>query len=126
MALANRSLKPYPPVDVALVDTSNATGPTGQVAITWKNRNRLTSGIKKQTAATEALEASQTHTIRIYKTAGLVLLRTYSALTGTSQNYTAAQELADTGLLVLSPLTIKIKSIRDTYESAEQTFVITR
>lgn len=124
--IVSRSLEPYPPVDVQLVDTSTAA-PSGQVAITWKNRNRLTSGIKKQSATTDTVEVGQATVIRIYKTVGNVLLRTETLSAGeTSFNYTAADELADTGLLVLSNLTIKIKSVRDGYESAEQTFVVTR
>lgn len=92
----------------------------GQVAVTWKNRNRLTATITKQTAATETPEVGQTTTIRVYGQDGTTLLRTASGLTGTSYNYTAVFELADTGLGVLqTSLTFKITSVRDGYESQE-------
>lgn len=117
MALANRSLKPYAPVGIAFVDTSDPGG-TGQVAVTWNNRNRLTSGIKKQSAASDTLEDGQEHTIRVYAHDGTTLLRTVTGLTGTSYNYTAAFEIADAGGLEAS-LTFKIKSTRDGYESYE-------
>lgn len=98
---------------------------TGQVAITWKNRNRTTGLIKKQTAATETLESGQTTTIRIYGEDGTTLLRTVTGLTGTSYDYTAAFEVADAGSLQDS-LTIKIKSVRDGHESAEVVKTVTR
>lgn len=98
---------------------------TGKVAMTWNNRNRLTSGIKKQTDASDALEAGQTQAIDIYKADGVTLLRSYSGLTGTSQDYFATQEVTDAGTLQ-SGLVIKVKSVRDSYESNQQSFVVTR
>ena len=123
--ISQRALKPYPPAGVTLTDTSTPT-PSGQIAITWKNRNRLTSGIKKQSAAGDALEENQSHTINVHLTSTMALLHSETGLTGESFNYTAADELADTGLMVLSDLTIKIKSVRDGFESAEQVFTVDR
>lgn len=100
---------------------------SGQVRITWKNRNRLLSGIKKQTASSDALESGQTHTIRVYGQDGTTLLRTVTGQTGEQYDYTAAFELADSGAAVLqTSLTFKIKSVRDGYESNEFVKVVTR
>lgn len=100
---------------------------SGQVAVTWKNRNRTSTQIIKQTDASQTLEDGQTTTIRIYGQDGTTLLRTVTGLTGTSYDYTAAFELADTGSVVLqTSLTFKIKSVRDGYESAEIVKTVTR
>jgi hypothetical protein len=105
---------------------STVSGPTGQARISWNNRNRLTSGIKKQTASADALESGQTHTVRIYKADGTTLLRTATGLTTSPYDYTATQELTDTGVSFVQPLIARIKSINGSLESAEQSIVIPR
>lgn len=93
---------------------------SGQVAVSWKNRNRLIPAIRKQTDPTETLEVGQTTTIKIYGQDGTTLLRTVTGLTGTSYGYTVAFELTDSGVGVLqTELTFKIKSVRDGFESQE-------
>lgn|ERR1044072_7851306 len=100
----------------------------GQVAITWKTRNRLTSGIKKQSDASDTVEDGQDTVIRIYGEDGTTLLHTETLSAGEeSFDYTAADELVDSGDTELQDsLTIKIKSVRDGYESAEIVRVVTR
>lgn len=98
----------------------------GQVAISWNTRNRLTSGIKKQSAASDTVEDGQDTVVRIYGEDGTTLLHTETLSTGEdSFDYAASDEVADAGELQTS-LTIKIKSARDGYESVEQVFTITR
>lgn len=116
MALDNRSLKPYPPAGVEFADTSEPGG-TGQVRVTWNNRNRLTSGIKKQPDAGDALEVGQEHTIRVYAH-DLTLLHTETGITTELFDYLASDEISEAGGIELL-LTFKIKSERDGYESAE-------
>jgi hypothetical protein len=100
---------------------------SGGVEVTWNTRNRLTSGVKKQTDASDAPEEGQTTTIEIYGEDGTTLLRTEDGITGDSYDYTAENEIADTGVSVLqTSLTFKIKSIRDGYESAEIVVVVER
>lgn len=122
MSTANRSLKPYPPAGLAIVDTSEAGG---NVAVTWLNRNRLSPTIVKQTAATQAMEVGQTITLRIYANDGTTLLRTVTALTGTSYNYDDLDEIADAGAFQLH-LTFKIRSVRAGYESVDAVIVLDR
>jgi hypothetical protein len=106
---SNRSLRPYPPANPV---TSN---PGTAIRIAWYNRNRLITSIRKQTDPTETLEAGQTTTIKIYGDA-LTLLRTVTGQTGTSYDYTNANEIADAGA-PQNRLIFRVSSVRDGYES---------
>jgi hypothetical protein len=105
---------------LSLGGSGGSSGYTGQVAISWKNRNRLLgTTLKKQTAATETLETGQTTTVKIYKADGTTLLHTESGLTGTSYNYPASTEVAEAGSLQTGAncLVIHTFSVRDGLES---------
>lgn len=98
---------------------------SGRCRVTWSNRNRKTSGIKKQTDSGDALESGQTHTLKIYGQDGTTLLHTESSLTAELFDYTAVNEVADAGALQTS-LTIKIQSTRDSYLSPQVVKTLTR
>lgn len=100
------------------ITTADTGVPSGEVVVEWKNRNRLTPAIRKQTDPTETLEVGQTTTLGIYSDAGGTLLRTETGLTGTDYTYPIADEIADSGTLQ-PDLTFKIKSVRDGFESLE-------
>lgn len=112
MSTVNRALRPYRPVDVQAVDTSESGG---GVAISWKNRNRLNPVIVKQTATTETLEVGQTTTVRIYGELD-TLIHTETGLTGTTFVYDDLVEIADAGALQES-LRIEAFAERDSLES---------
>jgi hypothetical protein len=107
----DRALRPYPPAGIESVDS-------GGLLISWKNRNRLHTAIRKQTDATDTPEVGQTTTVRIYSDAN-VLLHTETGITGTDWTYSNAEEIADAGALQLE-LRIKVKAVRDGYESLDQ------
>lgn len=114
--LTNRAARPLPPGNFAIADTSTAPGgvPSGQVRVTWAHRNRTTqTTVVKQSDPDITPEVGTTYTVRIYGQAG-ALLRTYTGVAGTLQDYTAAQELTDTGLTVLqTSLRIEVEAVRD-------------
>lgn len=83
---------------------------SGQVAISWARRNRLTeTDVRFQSDSDETPESGQTTNVRIYNDDTSTLLRTYPSLAGTSQNYTAAQEITDNGALATN-LRIEVDS----------------
>lgn len=103
------------------------TPPSGAVTINWANRNRLTPHLIKQSAASETPESGQTTTVKIYGQDGTTLLHTESGLTGTTFNYTAVNELADSGITDLqTSLTFVVTSARDGYVSNLATKILTR
>lgn len=112
MSTVNRALRPYRPVDVMTVDTSESGG---EVTISWKNRNRLNTVIVKQTDPTETLEDGQTTTIRIYDEDD-VLIHTETGLTGTTFVYDDLDEIADAGAIQES-LRIEVLAVRDGLDS---------
>lgn len=113
MSTANRALKPYPPATPSTSDTGTAT------RVSWYNRNRLLTTIRKQTDPTEAVESGQTTTVKVYSEA-LALLHTQTGITGTSWDYSNATEISEAGS-AQNRLTFKISAVRDGYESAQVT-----
>lgn len=117
---SNRQARPLPPVDVQIQSVQNPSAipaAGNDISVSWKIRNRLTqSQILLQTDASQTPEAGATIGIKIYDGAG-VLLATHEGLTGTSYNYTSAQQTTDgaTGLA----LTFVIYSIRSGVSSLQ-------
>lgn len=114
---SHRALKPYPPAGIGFTDTSGAGG---GLVISWANRNRTNGIIRKQTDATDDPEDGQTTTVRIYKADTTTLLHTETGVTGTSYTYDDATEISEAGSLQ-PELFVKLKAVRDGYESLDQT-----
>lgn len=90
----SRAQRPYVPANVKINDVAypNVIG-TGDVAVTWAHRNRLTEWLWATAGVTGSPEPGTTYNLRFYGDAD-TLLKTYSGLTGTSQTWTT--ELTDT------------------------------
>lgn len=124
-ALNSRMIRPYPPGNLKFNGESYpnffSSGANGnKIAITWSHRDRtdevqLNSLVKHTTATDYGPEAGTTYTIEIYD-ADNVLRRTYSGLSGTSQDYTEATEISDCGSLQ-GQLRFVIYSVRAGYDS---------
>jgi hypothetical protein len=98
VTVQQRFIRPYPPGNVKLNGAAYPAAVTGDITITWANRNRVnqTANVVMQTDGDITPESGQTTTIRIYGGASLTTLRrTFSGLTGTSQTWTLAQIAAD-------------------------------
>jgi hypothetical protein len=94
--IRGRFIRPYPPGKVRINGAAYPRAVSGDITITWANRNRVsqTAYIVAQTDGNITPESGQTTTIRLYDS-GNTLRRTYSGLTGTSQTWTLAQIIAD-------------------------------
>jgi len=95
-----RAIRPYPPGNVQINADIYPDEIAGALTVTWAHRDRLqqTAYIVEQDEGNIGPEAGTTYRLRIYGETGS-LLRTYSGITGTSQAYTIAQEIADSGAL---------------------------
>lgn len=130
--LVDRYLKPYPPGNMAVVDSSSVSGTpavmSGQARVTWAHRNRLTqANVIAQNTTGIATEAGVTYTLKIYGQNG-TLLRTVTDLTTELYDYTPTLELSDTGLAVLqTSLRFELNSVRSGVDSLQtQKITITR
>lgn len=95
------------------IKSSGGISATGQVALSWKLRNRLTNTtIRKNTATSDTAEVGQTTTIRVYNAAN-TLVRTVTGITGTTYDYTALMESADNAGVQQTSLRFEIESVRD-------------
>jgi hypothetical protein len=97
-SIQQRFIRPYPPGNIKINGTAYPAAVSGDITITWANRNRVnqTAYVVKQTDGDITPESGQTTTIRIYGGPSLTTLRrTFSGLTGTSQTWTLAQIAAD-------------------------------
>lgn len=99
LAMNRRQNRPYPPGNVKINNVAYPAVAKGDLVISWAHRDRLSQTVTlvPQTNGNIGPEASVTYTLRIYGEAGS-LRRTYTGLTGTSQNYTLADDTADSGL----------------------------
>lgn len=96
--LVGRQGRPYPPADVKVDGGSifSAAGEYPEPVFTWVHRDRilLEDQALGHTGASIGPEAGTTYTIRVYDFAG-TLLRTESAISGTTWTYTTAYQSAD-------------------------------
>ncbi len=99
LVMARRQNRPYPPGNVRLNGESYPQAIQDDLTITWAHRDRLsqTANLVRQDVGNIGPESGVTYTLRIYGETN-TLQRTYSGLTGTSQDYTMAQDEADSGL----------------------------
>jgi len=120
---AARHLRPYPPGKVQVNTVDYPASVTGDLTIAWAHRDRLsqTAYLVDQTEASIGPEAGTTYTVRIYnaQTAG-TLIRTYSALAGVSQVYTAALATTDNGGVKPTNIRVEIESVRGAYASRQK------
>ncbi|PSJ60739.1 phage tail protein [Pseudaminobacter soli (ex Li et al. 2025)] len=106
VTFANRAVRPYRPANVKV--NGSSAGPVDAISIdpipvTWARRNRLTEATPIDwTAADQTPEVGQTTSVTLTDLSGTVL-RTYSGITGTSQNVAKADFGAvEQGYIVVS------------------------
>lgn len=117
LTINGRADKPYPPANFQVDGSYTGTTHTGDVALTWARRNRLTqTQALKQSAGDQTPEASTTFTL-VIKNDSNTVIRTEPGLTGTSYNYTVAQETIDNGGSPSPTLTFELKAVRGSEES---------
>lgn len=117
--ISRRFIKPYPPGNVKLNAVAYPTAVAGDLVITWATRNRKTQtgALVLQTAGSITAETGQTTTVRIRNKLG-TLVRTYSAIAGTSQTWSVAQAITDAGVNG-DTVTVEVESARDSYASSQ-------
>jgi hypothetical protein len=117
LTMAQRQYRPYPPGNLTVNTEDYPAAITGDLALTWSHRDRLTQA--DQLVDTDegdiGPEAGVTYTVRIYD--GVTLERTYSGISGTSQTYSNTDELADGG--PFDPIRFTVHAVRDGLESAQ-------
>jgi hypothetical protein len=102
VTIVGRAARPYAPGNVKVNGTAypDYIGSSSELSLSWSHRDRLQQTgetIIDTTSGDIGPEAGTTYTLRIYGEAN-TLLRTESAIAGTSYTYTAANEQADSGL----------------------------
>jgi hypothetical protein len=126
VTLTGRQGLPYPPGNVQINGTPYPLAITGDVAVTWAHRDRLTQTgyIVHQDEGNIGPEPGVTYTLNIYGESfppgSGPLLRAYSGIVGTGQTYTTATEAADSSLpggRLNMNLTLELYSKRGTFDS---------
>lgn len=120
VVMAQRFIRPYAPGNVKINAVAYPASVSGDLAITWAHRDRTlqTAYLVEQTEASIGPEPGTTYTVRIYNAqSGGSLIRTYSAITGTSQAYTQAQATTDNGGTKPPNIRVEIDAVRDGYTS---------
>jgi len=121
-AFDSRAYRPYPPADVQVNGESYPALFEGELALTWKHRDRVSQvgSIIEQTADSVGPEAGTTYTVKIYDQSDN-LVRTATGISGTSYTYTEAYERADCGLAPEDPLNTQLRfvltAVREGYDS---------
>ena len=110
-----RHFRAYPPGNLKVNGTAYPASITGDLALTWSHRDRLTQAdqLVPTTETSIGPEAGTTYTVRIFS--GAVLKRTVTGLTGTSHTYLNVDELADGG--PFNPIRFTLHAVRDGLES---------
>jgi hypothetical protein len=109
-----RAERPYPPADLMINGSRTLTdiAVTDDVTLTWKHRDRAAQrDVILQSAASVGPEAGVTYTIRVHGD-GNTLLHTETGVTGTSYNYSLAQEASDSGGAVNATLRFEVEAVR--------------
>jgi hypothetical protein len=111
VTMDSRAARPYPPGNVKIggVRYGDVSVVTGDLVLTWAHRDRILESdtLLAHGAASVGPEAGTTYTVRVYS--GSTLLRTTSAISGTSWTYDSAMATADGNV---HPLTIQLESSR--------------
>lgn len=108
LTTANRAARPYVPSAVKLNAVSYPTTIVGALTVSWSHRNRLGAWDYSNAGATAAGEAGTTYTLRLYGNAD-TLLRTYTAIAGTSQVWST--EAADSGGSLNTALRAELEAV---------------
>lgn len=120
VTMAARFIRPYPPGNVKVNAIAWPGSVSGNLTITWAHRDRLsqTAYLVDQTQGDIGPEVGTEYTVRIYNAqTGGTLIRTYTGIIGTSQEYTTAQAATDNGGTKPANLRVEIESVRDGYTS---------
>lgn len=117
--IAYRKEAPYPPGNLRFNGEAYPDGFEATLTVSWQHRDRLqqTADYPRQTDGSIGPEAGVTYTMRIYGETG-TLQRTFSGITGLSQAYTVAEDIADNGLGRESrSLAIELEAVRAQFTS---------
>jgi hypothetical protein len=110
IAADDRALKPYPPGDFQVDGSYTSNTHTGDVALSWVERNRVTQAtILKQSDSTVTPEAGTTYKL-VIKNASNTVIRTETGLSGTTYNYTQTTEMADNSGVLSISLTFELQA----------------
>lgn len=115
----SRAQRPYVPRNVQQNGVAYAASITGQLTVSWANRNRLGAWQYSDGGLSAAIESGCTYTLRLYGTDGL-LKKTYTGLTGTSQAWTT--EAADSGGQLNDSVRIELECVNAAGQASFQTF----
>jgi len=121
-AMNSRQIRPYLPGSLKINTVSYPASFTGQPTLSWTHRDRTqqTAYLVEHSEASIGPETDVTYTLKIYDEDD-VLVRTEPGLTGTSYEYTEANERADCTLGPSDPLNTQLRfelwAVRDTYDS---------
>lgn len=112
-----RHFRAYPPGNLEVNGSAYPASITGDLALTWAHRDRLTQAdqLVDTGEADIGPEAGVTYTVRIFGGAGMTLKRTVAGLTGTSYTYANVDEVADGG--PFDPIRFTLHAVRDSLES---------
>ncbi len=125
--ITGRLYKPLPPAVLTIDGVLYGTTYSGDMDLTWEDRNRLTDGdnlLGTAESGTNSRETNQSVTVKIYTTAG-TLKRTASGITTGSYTYTEAMEVADFGARQAS-LRVDVCSVRDGLASQVHSLIVNR
>lgn len=105
-----RAQRPYPPANVRINGVYFPSATYGSLSVDWSHRSRTQQTVSLIPFATGNIgpETGTTYTVRLFS--DNTLLRTYSAIVGTSWSFPPADDIA-TG--VLQNLRLEIESVRD-------------
>lgn len=117
LVFANRASRPYPPGQFRFNSTYYPVNVTGDVVLTWAHRDRLqqTVDLVDYSEGSIGPEVGTTYTVRLYN--GASLLRTYSAVSGTTWTYPANDVIADG---YLQTVRLRVASVVGGVESWQQ------
>jgi len=105
---ASRALRPYVPTAVLLNGAAYPATIVGALTVSWAHRNRLGAWGYADSGLTATPQPGTTYTLRLYGTDTL-LKRTYSGLTGTSQEWTT--EAADSGGSLNTSVRVELEAV---------------
>lgn len=120
LVMAARYDKPYAPGKVTVNSVAYPSSASGDLTFAWAHRDRTqqTADLIEQSAGNIGPEAGVTYTLEIYNAqTGGSLIRTYSAIAGTSQAYAAAQATIDNGGTQPANLRAELKAVRGGVDS---------
>lgn len=121
ITMGSRQGRPYPPGDMKVEGVGFGDGPfvlPAGVDFTWAHRDRVLQSnvLFEHEAASIGPEAGTTYTVQVYGPDGVSLLRTTSAIGGTSYSYTVGNAISDGNP---AAMWFRIESVRDSIPSLQ-------